>query len=69
MSDVSTIPQPPSPTMPTTTTNSPKATKIQWEFAYIYAFVCNFREYTDHGIHSFPDLQPEVIVYHYHYFY
>ncbi|KAG2220151.1 hypothetical protein INT45_013849 [Circinella minor] len=45
--------------MPTTTTISSKATQFQWEFAYIYAFVCNFREYTDHGIHSFPDLQPE----------
>ncbi|KAI7857931.1 hypothetical protein BDC45DRAFT_499699 [Circinella umbellata] len=58
MSDVSNISLP-SSSMPTTTTISSKATQFQWEFAYIYAFVCNFREYTDHGIHSFPELQPE----------
>ncbi|KAI9260638.1 hypothetical protein BDA99DRAFT_512727 [Phascolomyces articulosus] len=42
-----------------TTIQSSKPTHMHWEFAFVYDFVSVFRNYTDHGIHSFPDFQPE----------
>ncbi|KAI9484759.1 hypothetical protein BDB00DRAFT_113266 [Zychaea mexicana] len=43
----------------TTAIVEPLPPQSDWELAFVYAFISNFRKHTNHGIHPFPDLQPE----------